>query len=88
MNGFLLAVALVIAAITVAGIYRIAAGPRLYDRVLASSLVAINALLLLLLVGFLLDRVDMFVDLAVAFALLGFLVPLATGRVVGGGDER
>lgn len=88
MSTFLLGAAIAIAVITVAGIYRIAAGPRLFDRVLASSLVAINGLLLLLIIGFLLDRVAMFVDLAVAFALLGFLVPLATGRLIGGGQER
>lgn len=88
MNAFLLGTALVITGITGAGVVRIAIGPRVFDRVLASNLVAVNGLLLLLIVGFLLGRIELFVDLAIAFALLGFIVPLAAGRLVGGKDER
>lgn len=87
MNGFMLGTGLVIALITVVGVVRIAAGPRLFDRVLASNLVAVNGLLLLLIAGFLLGRLELFVDLAIAFALLGFLVPLAAGRLVRGKDD-
>lgn len=93
MNAFLLGVGIVIAVVTVAGVVRIARGPRVFDRVLGASLVSINGLLLLLVVGFLLERIELFIDLAIAFALLGFLVPLATGRLVRGqsrgeGDGR
>lgn len=88
MNAFLLATGIVIAVVTVAGVVRIARGPRVFDRVLGASLVSINGLLLLLIVGFLLERVELFVDLAIAFALLGFLVPLATGRLARGQRRR
>lgn len=83
MQLFLLGVAIVIAGMTIIGMVRIVRGPTLFDRVLASSLIAINGLLLLLIVGFLLDRLDLFVDLAIAFAALGFLVPVAAARIVG-----
>lgn len=79
--------AIVIALMTAAGLVRIARGPRVFDRVLASSLVSVNGLLLLLIVGFLFDRVDLFVDLAIAFALIGFIVPVAAGRLVSGEDR-
>lgn len=88
MNAFLLGVGIVIAVVTVAGVARIARGPRVFDRVLGASLVSINGLLLLLIVGFLLERIELFIDLAIAFALLGFLVPLATGRLVSGERRR
>lgn len=88
MTTFLLGVGVVIAVVTVAGVARIARGPRVFDRVLGASLVSINGLLLLLVVGFLLERVELFIDLAIAFALLGFLVPLATGRLVRAERQR
>lgn len=83
MNAFLLGAGVVIAVLTAVGVVRIGLGPRVFDRVLGASLVSINGLLLLLIVGFLLDRAELFIDLAIAFALLGFLVPLATGRLAG-----
>lgn len=88
MTAFLMGAGIVIAVLTAVGLVRIARGPRVFDRVLAASLVSINGLLLLLIVGFLLERPALFIDLAIAFALLGFLVPLATGRLVRDKDER
>ena len=88
MDIFLVVTGVVIGVLILIGIVRIALGPTLFDRVLASSLVAVNGLLLLLVVAFLIDRVDMFVDLAIAFALLGFLVPLAAGRIVGKREQQ
>lgn len=82
MTAFLMGAGIVIAVLTAVGLVRIARGPRVFDRVLAASLVSVNGLLLLLIVGFLLERPGLFIDLAIAFALLGFLVPLATGRLV------
>lgn len=88
MTAFLMGAGIVIAVLTAVGLVRIARGPRVFDRVLAASLVSVNGLLLLLIVGFLLERPALFIDLAIAFALLGFLVPLATGRLVRDKDHR
>lgn len=82
MTGFLLAVGLLIAVLAGAGVVRIARGPTLFDRILAASLITTNGLLLLLLAGLVFDRLELFVDLAIAFALIGFVVPLAAGRLV------
>lgn len=84
MTPFLLAAGTVIAGLTAVGVVRIARGPRLFDRVLAASLVTTNGLLLLLIIGVLFGRLGLFVDLAIAFALIGFVVPLAVGRLVRG----
>jgi multicomponent Na+:H+ antiporter subunit F len=82
MTAFLLGVGLLIAALAGGGVVRIARGPRLFDRVLAANLVTTNGLLLLLIAGVLFERLELFVDLALAFALIGFVVPLAAGRLV------
>ncbi|MBI2918874.1 MAG: pH regulation protein F [Chloroflexi bacterium] len=73
MTALLLGVALVIALLTVVPVFRIVAGPTIYDRVLGVGLMGTNAILLLVLVGYIYDRIDMFVDLAVAYAILNFV---------------
>ena len=40
---------------------------------IGAGLIGTNALLMLVLIGFLYERVDMFVDLALAYAMLNFI---------------
>ena len=47
---------------------------------IASGVVGNNGIILLALVGFLFDRFDMFVDIAIAYALLNFVVVIIIGK--------
>ena len=80
MNAFLLVVAVIIAVLTALSLYRIAAGPTVFDRIIASGLVGTNGFILLVLIGFLYDRINMFVDLAIAYALLNFIIAITFGK--------
>jgi multicomponent Na+:H+ antiporter subunit F len=80
MSGFLLGATIAVALLIVLGLYRIAVGPSVFDRLVATALVTANGVVLLVLTGFLFDRVELFVDIAIAYALLAFLLPLALGR--------
>lgn len=80
MRTVLLAVALVIGALTLSAVVRVVLGPTTYDRLLASSYAAVNSVVLVLLVGFLFGRPALFVDIGVAYALLAFLYPLAFAK--------
>ncbi|MBM3318894.1 MAG: MrpF/PhaF family protein, partial [Candidatus Eisenbacteria bacterium] len=51
-----------------------------FDRLLAVGLVGSNALLLIVLIGFLYERADMFLDLALTYAILNFIGVLALGK--------
>ncbi|MBI2466574.1 MAG: pH regulation protein F [Candidatus Rokubacteria bacterium] len=61
-------------------VYRIAAGPTVFDRVLGVSGFGTNTTLVLVLTGAVYDRLDMFVDISLAYALLSFVGSLAAAR--------
>lgn len=80
MSSFLLGTAILIAVMTAVCLYRIAVGRTVFDRVLAASLVGTNGVILLLLIGFLYKRIDMFVDIAITYALLNFILVIVIGK--------
>jgi multicomponent Na+:H+ antiporter subunit F len=80
VSAFLLALTVFVALLFAASLYRIATGPTLFDRALGASLIGTNAILILVLVGFLYDRIDMFVDLALAYGMLNFIGIVALAK--------
>jgi len=44
------------------------------------SIIANNAVIILLFIGFTFDRIDMFIDIAIAYALLNFVIAIALGK--------
>ena len=61
-------------------LYRIWVGPTPYDRILAVNVIGTKTAVLLVVIGALFDRVDMFVDFAIAYALLNFLASVVVSR--------
>ena len=70
----------VVIAITGAAFYRIVVGRTVYDRLLAAGAVGTNTIVMLALSGFVFERPDMFVDLAISYALLNFIGTVAVGK--------
>ena len=80
MSSFLLVIAIFIALLTAAAMYRVAVGRTIFDRIIAAGLVGTNGFILLVLIGFIFGRISMFVDLAIAYALLNFVVIIVLGK--------
>lgn len=80
MNGFLLGASLFVAVPLTIAVARVWAGPTVFDRLLAIALVTANTLVVLVLVGSVLGRVETTVDIALGYALLTFVLPIAIGR--------
>jgi len=80
VSSFLLVITIVIALLTAASLYRVAVGRTIFDRVIAAGLVGTNGFILLTLIGFLFGRISMFVDIAIAYALLNFVVVIVVGK--------
>ena len=80
MCTFRLAATVAVALMIILGLYRIAVGPSVFDRLVATALVTANGVVLLALTGFVFERVELFVDIAIAYALLAFLLPVALGK--------
>jgi multicomponent Na+:H+ antiporter subunit F len=63
-----------------AALVRVVIGPTVFDRLVAVALLSVNAVVLLVLLGFVFDRGDLFLDIALVFAMLSFLLPVVLGR--------
>ncbi|MBN2041785.1 MAG: pH regulation protein F [Spirochaetes bacterium] len=61
-------------------LYRVAFGPGIYNRVAAMSAIGTKTLVILLIIGIVYDRVDMFIDISIVYALLNFIGTLAVAR--------
>jgi len=80
VSSFLLVIAIIIAILIAVCLYRVAVGRTIFDRVLAAGLVGTNGFILLVIIGFLYKRIDMFVDIAITYALLNFIVVVVVGK--------
>jgi len=80
MSSFLLGITIFIALLTTVSLYRVAVGKTIFDRIIAAGLVGTNGFILLTLIGFIFKRIDMFVDLAIAYALLNFVIVIVLGK--------
>ena len=61
-------------------LYRIIAGPTGFDRILCANVIGTKTAIILVIIGTLFDRVDMFVDFAIAYALLNFVGAIVVSR--------
>jgi len=80
VSTFLLSVAVFVALLFGASLYRIGTGPTVFDRTIGAGLMGTNAVLILVLIGVLYERVDMFVDLALTYGLLNFIGVVALAK--------
>jgi multicomponent Na+:H+ antiporter subunit F len=80
VNGFLLGSALAIGVMMLFGLHRVWSGPTVFDRLVAVALVTANGLVMLVLASSVLDQMSVVVDIAVAYALLAFTLPIALGK--------
>ena len=70
--------AILLAALVV--LYRVIVGPSLVDRILAVNVIGTKTIVLLVLIGFLSGRPEMFIDVALAYALINFVATIAVLR--------
>ena len=73
MERFFIGVSLTMCVFMLLCMYRAVMGPTVYDRVIGGGFVGTNASAVLLLIGFIYNRIDMFVDLALAYSILNFI---------------
>ncbi|MDQ7782524.1 MAG: monovalent cation/H+ antiporter complex subunit F [Desulfomonilaceae bacterium] len=80
MDDFFLGYALFIGGLMALSLYRCIYGPTVLDRIVGVNAIGTKTTVLLILIGLLYHRVDMFIDIALAYALLNFLAVLASAR--------
>ena len=80
MSIFFLGAALALCFFVLLCLYRAVWGPTVFDRVIGAGFVGTKTAILLLLIGFLYRRIDMFVDLALVYSILNFISTLIVSR--------
>lgn len=63
-------------------LYRAVVGPTTIDRMVGLNIIGTKTTILLLIIGLLFERLDMFIDLALTYALLNFIASLAAARLL------
>ena len=80
MDHIFIASGLCLAFIMVLSLYRAIFGPTVLDRLIGANAIGSKTVVLLILIGLIYHRVDMFVDIALAYAMLNFIAVLAASR--------
>ena len=80
MHSLFLHVGLYLCFLMLLSLYRGVAGPTVVDRLIGVNAIGSKTVVLLVLIGLLYDRIDMFVDIALAYAMLNFIAVLGASR--------
>ena len=80
MDSLFLYVSLYLCFLMILSLYRGIFGPTVLDRLIGVNAIGSKTVVLLILIGLIYQRVDMFVDIAMAYAMLNFIAVLAASR--------
>ncbi len=80
MNEFFLYAAVLLTVIIAVPLIRVVRGPTVYDRLVGANAIATKTIVLICLIGFLYGRIDMFIDITLAYAVLGFVGSLIIAK--------
>jgi multicomponent Na+:H+ antiporter subunit F len=61
-------------------LYRAVFGPTVFDRIVGAGFVGTKTAVLLVFIGFIYKRIDMFVDLALVYSVLNFIGTLIVSK--------
>jgi multicomponent Na+:H+ antiporter subunit F len=80
MNHLFTAAAITLALAMTLSLYRVLRGPTILDRLTGLGLIGTKTLVLLVLLGFLTHRVEIFVDITLSYSLISFIGTLALAK--------
>lgn len=80
MNDLFFYAGIFLCIVMVMSLYRAIFGPTILDRLIGVNAIGSKTTALLILIGLLYKRVDMFVDISLAYAMLNFIAVLAASR--------
>ena len=80
MEDYFIYLSVILTIIIFIPLYRVIAGPTLYDRILGAGAIATKTMVIILVVGFAFGRIDMFIDITLAYATLNFIGVIAIAK--------
>ena len=85
MSSFFLFVLVTLTVLMLIYLFRVVRGPSVFDRVLGLNGISTKAIVLLVVIGTLYERVEMFVDISTGYAILNLVGALAIAKFL---EER
>ncbi|MEX0994706.1 MAG: monovalent cation/H+ antiporter complex subunit F [Balneolaceae bacterium] len=82
MTQFFLYSTVILTIIIAVPLIRVVRGPTIYDRLMGANAIATKTIVLICLIGFMYGRIEMFIDITLAYAVLGFIGVLAIAKFV------
>jgi multicomponent Na+:H+ antiporter subunit F len=58
-------------------LYRMVKGPTIYDRILTANIIGTKTVVVIILAGFIFERPQFFIDIALVYVLINFILVLA-----------
>ena len=80
MENFYLGVSIYLCLLVLVCLYRVVFGPTIIDRIVSVGAIGTKTLIVLVLIGFIYKRVEMFIDISLVYALLNFIGTLAAAK--------
>ncbi len=80
MESFFIFISIGLTIIIIIPFYRVVEGPTVFDRLLGAGAIGTKTLVLILLLGHLFDRLEMFIDIALAYSILNFIGSLIIAK--------
>jgi multicomponent Na+:H+ antiporter subunit F len=88
MDNFFLYYTVVLTVIIFIPLYRVVRGPTIFDRLLGAGAIGTKTMVLILTIGVVFNRFDMFVDITLAYAVLNFIGIIAIAKFLGTGKAN
>ena len=88
MDTFFLYYTVVLTVIIFIPLYRVIKGPTIFDRLLGAGAIGTKTMVLILTIGVVYKRFDMFVDITLAYAVLNFSGIIAIAKFLGTGKAK
>ena len=73
MDNFFIVIGLVSGVLALVCLYRAIFGPTVIDRIIGVGAVGTKTLIVLLIMGFIYRRIDMFIDISLVYAIINFI---------------
>lgn len=80
MSSFVFASGIGLILLMVVVMYRLVVGPTVVDRLVAVNILGTKTIVLLVIMGLVFGRVEMFIDISLGYGLLNFIASIAAAR--------
>jgi len=80
LSGLLVSVAVALGLVMLLSLFRVVSGPSIFDRLTGLGLIGSKTIVLLIVLGVWSGRADLYVDIALAYALISFVGTLVLAK--------